>query len=123
MLHTLHDAWPDLVGDSDEALDAQDAVTTGGEQDIDRFTEAVDVLLATCGDRILRVKGLVAVADEVGPRVVQCVQHMRYPARSLPEWPDDDRQSRLVFIVRALERQIVDQAFIMFCGTAASGEG
>lgn len=86
------------------------------------FSEAIDVLLATCGDRILRVKGLVAVADEVGPRVVQCVQHMRYPAASLPEWPDDDRQSRLVFIVRALERQIIDQAFIMFCGTPAKGE-
>jgi G3E family GTPase len=83
------------------------------------FSEAIDVLLVTCGDRILRVKGLVAVAGEVGPRVVQCVQHMRYPAGSLPDWPDDDRQSRLVFIVRALEQSIVDQAFTMFCGTPA----
>ncbi|EXI76632.1 MAG TPA: GTP-binding protein [Candidatus Accumulibacter phosphatis] len=86
------------------------------------FTEAIDVLLATCGDRILRVKGLVAIAEESGPRVVQCVQHMRYPAASLPDWPDEDRQSRLVFIVRALERSIVDQAFVMFCGTAAIRE-
>jgi G3E family GTPase len=66
------------------------------------FSEAIDVLLATCGERILRVKGLIAVEGEAGPRVVQCVQHMRYPVASLPEWPDDDHQSRLVFIVRAL---------------------
>ncbi|MBL8394497.1 MAG: GTP-binding protein [Candidatus Accumulibacter sp.] len=82
------------------------------------FTEAIDVLLATCGDRILRVKGLVAVDGESGPRVVQCVQHMRYPASSLPDWPDADHRSRLVFIVRALARDIVDQAFIMFCDSA-----
>jgi len=83
------------------------------------FTEAIDVLLATCGDRILRVKGLIAVDGEPAPRVVQCVQHMRYPAATLPGWPDADRQSRLVFIVRGLARETVAQAFAMFCTAAA----
>jgi G3E family GTPase len=83
------------------------------------FAEAIDVLLATCGDRILRVKGLIAVQGENGPRVLQCVQHMRYPEAMLPAWPDGDHQSRLVFIVRALAQDIVRQAFAMFCGEPA----
>ncbi len=86
------------------------------------FAEAIDVLLATCGERILRVKGLIGVEGEPGPRVVQCVQHMRYPESMLPSWPDDHHQSRLVFIVRALAREIVEQAFGMFCGAAALAE-
>lgn len=85
------------------------------------FTEAVDVLLATCGERILRVKGLVAVNGEAAPRVVQCVQHMRYPAATLPAWPDADHQSRLVFIVRSLRRDVVEKAFAMFCAAEAMG--
>ncbi len=83
------------------------------------FTEAIDVLLATCGERILRVKGLIGVEGEAGPRIVHCVQHIRYPVASLPAWPDDDHQSRLVFIVRALARAVVEKAFVMFCGAAA----
>lgn len=79
------------------------------------FTEAIDVLLATCGDRILRVKGLLNIEGESGPRVVQCVQHMRYPDTALPDWPDADHDSRLVFIVRALAKEIVEKAFFMFC--------
>lgn len=84
------------------------------------FTEALDVLLSTCGDRILRVKGLLSVAGESVPRVVHCVQHIRYPDAALPAWPDSDRTSRLVFIVRNFERQYVEKAFSMFCGVEGS---
>ncbi|WP_313953213.1 GTP-binding protein [Accumulibacter sp.] len=82
------------------------------------FAEAIDLLLATCGERILRVKGLVGVEGEAAPRVVHCVQHVRYPEAVLPAWPDEDHRSRLVFIVRALAREIVTKAFVMFCGAA-----
>jgi len=54
--------------------------------------------------------------DERGPRIVHCVQHMRYPEAMLSTWPDEDRHSRLVFIVRGLARAIVEKAFAMFCG-------
>jgi len=83
------------------------------------FTEAIDILLATCGPRILRIKGLVNVADDPQPRLVQCVRHIRYPSRSLAAWPAEgayaDRRSRLVFIVNDLSREIVLNAFRMFC--------
>jgi G3E family GTPase len=84
------------------------------------FAEAIDVLLATCGDRILRVKGLVHVAGETAPRVVHCVQHMRYPEAVLPDWPDADRDSRLVFIVSNFSRDYAAKAFAMFCGADAA---
>ena len=87
------------------------------------FAEAIDVLLATCGDRILRVKGLINVNGEAAPRVVHCVQHIRYPESALPAWPDEDHSSRLVFIVRALARDIVEKAFAMFCGAVAGSAG
>ena len=83
------------------------------------FTEAIDVLLQTCGARILRAKGLIHVAGDPQPRVVQCVQHVRYPSVSLPAWPDEglyaDRRSRMVFIVNDLSQAIVQNAFRLFC--------
>lgn len=85
------------------------------------FAEAMDVLLSTCGDRILRVKGLVGVVGESAPRVVHCVQHVRYPEAGLPAWPDADHDSRLVFIVRNFQREYVEKAFAMFCGASAEG--
>jgi len=66
------------------------------------------------GDKLLRVKGIVNVAGLGGPRVIHIVQHVLYPVTSLPKWPDDDRRTRLVFIVRDLQpanvRAILDGA-------------
>ena len=91
------------------------------------FLEALDVLLATCGDRILRVKGLVHVAGEEQPRVVHCVQHTRYPTLVLDAWPEaepfNDRSTRLVFIVRNFAKDNVEKAFTMFCGGVRDADG
>jgi len=91
------------------------------------FLEALDVLLATCGDRILRVKGLVSVAGEAQPRVVHCVQHTRYPTAVLEAWPEtvpfNDRSTRLVFIVRNFAKDHVEKAFTMFCGGVRDADG
>jgi G3E family GTPase len=80
------------------------------------FSRAMDTLQSVVGDRILRVKGLLAVRGEDKPRVVHAVQHERYPDSSLPAWPDDDHGSRLVFIVRDLPRSVLEKAFAAFCG-------
>ncbi|HSD37297.1 MAG TPA: GTP-binding protein [Rhodocyclaceae bacterium] len=80
------------------------------------FSRAMDTLQSVVGDRILRVKGLLAVRGEDKPRVVHAVQHERYPDSSLPAWPDADRSSRLVFIVRDLPRSVLEKAFAAFCG-------
>ncbi len=57
------------------------------------------------GAALLRVKGLVAVAGDDAPMVIQTVQHVVHPARRLAAWPDDDRRTRLVFIARGLTAQ------------------
>ena len=79
------------------------------------FSTALDMLQGLKGDQLLRVKGIVHVRGEALPRVVQCVHHLRYPEAALPAWPDETRATRLVFIVRDLPREIVDQAFACFC--------
>jgi G3E family GTPase len=91
------------------------------------FAEALDVLLATCGERILRLKGLVSVETLPGPRVVHAVGHLRYPSFDLAGWPQEgplaDRRSRLVFIVRGLAPAVIEKAFEMFSGRTAVAEG
>lgn len=77
------------------------------------FSTTLDALLQVQGEQILRIKGLVNVLGESGPRIVQCVQHMRYPSVRLNEWPADpayaDQKTRLVFITRGLSEQAVRQ--------------
>lgn len=80
------------------------------------FSTALDLLQSLKGEHLLRVKGIVNVRGEPAPRVVQCVHHLRYPDASLPAWLDADHGTRLVFIVRGLERDVVDRAFACLCG-------
>lgn len=59
----------------------------------------VEALSEHCGERLLRVKGIVAIDGEPQrPVVVQGVQHVFHPLQWLDAWPSADRRSRLVFI-------------------------
>ena len=82
------------------------------------FEQAMAVLAALRGSDLLRVKGLVAVAECRGPVVVHFVQHLAHPPIELEDWPDDDRRSRLVFITRGLEREPVARLFAGVAGIA-----
>jgi G3E family GTPase len=59
------------------------------------------------GPDLLRIKGIVNVGGR--PIVIQAVQHMFHPLHELPDWPDDDRRSRLVFIVRNVSRGEIER--------------
>jgi G3E family GTPase len=73
------------------------------------FARAMETLIAMRGADLLRVKGFLNVAGCRGPVVVQFVQHLSPPPVELAAWPDDDRQSRVVFITRGIsERQVRD---------------
>jgi G3E family GTPase len=68
------------------------------------FAMALGGLARDHGEKLLRVKGLVEFSDRPGgPAAIHAVQHTLYPPRWLERWPDSDRTSRLVFIVRDLE--------------------
>ncbi|HEY6023465.1 MAG TPA: GTP-binding protein [Pseudolabrys sp.] len=59
------------------------------------------------GPDLLRIKGIVNVGGR--PIVVQAVQHMFHPLYELPEWPNDDRRSRIVFITRNVPREQIER--------------
>ncbi len=68
-----------------------------------RLWQGLEALIEHHGEHLLRVKGIVNVAGQPQPRVMHIVQHVLYPVTILPAWPDEDRRTRLVFIVRDLE--------------------
>jgi G3E family GTPase len=73
------------------------------------FGRAMETLLALRGADLLRVKGILNVAGCRGPVVVQYVQHLAHPPVELQSWPDENRDSRVVFITRGVaEREISD---------------
>jgi G3E family GTPase len=73
----------------------------------DDVESSLATLLELRGERILRLKGLVAVVGERGPRAVHAVQHTLYPSARLPAWPSEDHTTRVVFIGRGLEEREV----------------
>lgn len=76
-----------------------------------RFVDWLELLLASRGDAILRVKGLLAVSDDERPVVVQGVQHVLYPIERLPAWPDESaRPGWIVFIARDLTQRAIENS-------------
>ncbi len=88
--------------------------------DWNALADAFEALLDTAGERILRVKGLVNVAGEAGPTAIHAVQHSLYPPARLAEWPDADRSTRIVFIVRGLEQSFVARTLDDFLSTVSA---
>jgi G3E family GTPase len=72
------------------------------------------MLLHRHGSDILRLKGLLNVAGMPTPVLVNGVQHLMHPPSHLPEWPDADHRSRLIFIVRGLQRARIERSLAIF---------
>jgi G3E family GTPase len=79
-----------------------------------RFGVWLTMLLYRHGDQLLRVKGILNVADAATPVAVHAVQHLVHPPRHLDAWPDGDRRSRLVFIARGLDPALIERSFRAF---------
>ena len=72
--------------------------------------EALQLLLSSLerhlGPKLLRVKGLIHVAEEPEhPAVVQGAQHLLHNLTWLARWPDADRRTRVVFITQGIARE------------------
>lgn len=76
------------------------------------------MLLNRHGDRVLRIKGLLNVTDVDTPVLINGVQHVVHPPVHLDAWPDADRRSRLVFIVRDIDRARIQASLAAFNGMA-----
>jgi G3E family GTPase len=67
------------------------------------------------GANMLRMKGIVKVADDpLRPVVLHGVQHIYHPPVRLAAWPDGDQRTRLVFIVKDIEKRLIEDLFKAF---------
>lgn len=79
------------------------------------------LLRSTHGAKLLRLKGLVAIAEHPGqPLLVHAVQQILHPPIVLGGWPDADRRSRLVLIVKDLDEAMVQRLWAAFLGQASA---
>ncbi|MCS0496734.1 GTP-binding protein [Ancylobacter sp. MQZ15Z-1] len=122
---------------ADEAVDAAEAEARGHVHDPNRHDDriraftlateapvaaaAIDMFLelvrGTHGSKLLRLKGIVKLAEDPDrPLVLHGVQHVLHPPSQLPGWPDDDRRTRLVMIVRDVEPAVIRRLFDAFMG-------
>ena len=73
------------------------------------LTLFLEVLAEHCGADLLRLKGIVDIAESPDrPAVIHGVQHVFHPPAFLDRWPSDDHHSRLVFIARDLPREFAE---------------
>jgi G3E family GTPase len=80
----------------------------------------LDMLVATRGESLLRIKGILNLAGHDRPVAIHGVQHLFHPPALLSAWPDDDpRTSRLVFITRNLPRDVIEEGLRAFNDAAA----
>jgi G3E family GTPase len=81
------------------------------------FASFLGLLRAALGPRLLRVKGLVALAEHPDePLVIHGVQHVFHPPRRLKAWPDEDRSTRIVLVADGLDRPSVDRLWAALAG-------
>ncbi len=69
----------------------------------------LDALQQNLGPNLLRVKGVVHVAEEPDrPAVIQGAQQLLHNLTWLERWPDADRRSKIVFITQGFDRAEVE---------------
>ncbi len=80
----------------------------------------LEVLAMTKGENLLRMKAILNLQGEDRPVAIHAVQHLFHPPVKLAAWPEgDSRQSRLVFILRDLDRATVENGLRAFVQAAA----
>lgn len=79
------------------------------------------MLLHCHGESVLRVKGLLNVAGEATPVIINGVQHIVHPPAHLEAWPDADRRSRIVFVIRGNFQHALQDSLEAFNRLANAG--
>ena len=77
--------------------------------DPDAFAKFLSLIGSMLGPRLLRFKGLFALADRPEtPILVDGVQHVFHAPRALQRWPDADHATRAVIIVEGVPARDVE---------------
>jgi G3E family GTPase len=75
----------------------------------------LEMLIQTRGKDLLRIKGILNLAGQDRPVVIQAVQHVLHPPVLLSAWPDGEpRTSRIVFITQDLPRAMIEEGMRAF---------
>ncbi len=86
------------------------------------LTAFLDLLASAHGPNMLRMKGIVRLAEDPSrPVVLHGVQHIFHPPATLPAWPPSsdgtiDHRTRLVMIVRDMDESYIRRLFDAFTG-------
>jgi G3E family GTPase len=81
------------------------------------FSSAMELLVTLRGADLLRVKGIINADGK--PVVVQAVQHIFHPPVELDHWPSADTGSRLVFITRNVDKDVIRNLLMAVLAVAA----
>jgi G3E family GTPase len=109
--HTAPAAPSESVAAHTHGIDSFAMVLEGEFSRLD-FARALGGLARERGNDLLRVKGIVRFSDRPEqPAVVQAAQHALFAPEWLDDWPDEDRRSRLVFVVHEIPRAEIVDAF------------
>ncbi|SME96480.1 GTPase, G3E family [Xaviernesmea oryzae] len=78
----------------------------------------IDLLRSAHGEKLLRMKAVVALSDDPErPLVLHGVQSVFHPPQRLPKWPEgSDRRTRMVLITQDLPEAFVSDLFAAFTG-------
>jgi len=103
-------------GDGNRHDDDIRAVALSFDEPIDwtMFGIWLTMLLHRHGNEVLRVKGILNIAEVEAPVAVHGVQHLVHPPRHMTAWPDANRRSRLVFIVKGLMPAAIERSLRAF---------
>ena len=70
---------------------------------------ALELLTNLRGSDMLRVKGIMNIDGK--PVVIQGVQHIFHPPVTLEVWPSEDHDTRMVFITKNMEAELIKSLF------------
>lgn len=116
--HDHHDHAHEDVNRHDDRIRAH-CIVIDTPLEWDVVAAWLGALAQSRGPDLLRMKGIVNVAGEETPIAVHGVQHLFHPPARLPKWPDADRRSKFVFIVREIPRAEIEDSLARFQDDAA----
>jgi G3E family GTPase len=109
--HARHDHHSHALSRHDERIRAF-TLTADTPIPAAAFETFIDLLRSLHGAKLLRLKGIVNIAeDSEAPLVIHGVQHVLHPPLRLEGWPDADTRTRIVLITRDLSAGQVKPLF------------
>ncbi len=110
--HHHHDHGHDVNRHDDQI--SSFCVTYDEPLRLDALEQWFDTIMMLKGPDLLRIKGIVNVAEMDKPVVIHGVQHVFHPPAVLDAWPSEDRRTRIVFITRDVERKAIEDTLTWF---------